>query len=87
MTFKELPVGTYVLYSYQFTNSPLAYIIGEIKPSGLPISSNSVQDVFSTADCYYQTRVETMDTDKRATIIAIVSSIDDAKSRFPEYFI
>lgn len=87
MTFKELPVGTYVLYSYQFTNSPLAYVIGKINPSGLPISSNSVQDVFSTVGCSYQTSVETMDSDEHATIIAIVSSIDDAKSRFPEYFI
>ena len=87
MTFKDLPVGTYVLYSYQFTNSPLAYVIGKINPSGLYISSNSVQDVFSTIGYPYQTSVEIMDADKRATIISTVSSIDDAKSRFPEYFI
>ncbi len=84
MKFSELSTGTKVLYTYQYTGLPLSIDVGTITHS---YPDNYIAVIYSSSGCTFKTSVVTMDEDDRATFIAVVLSIDDAKSRFPEYFI
>ena len=84
MKFSELPVGTTVLYTYQYTGLPLSITIGTIIHS---YPNNYIADTYCSSGNTSKTSVIIMDEDDRATFIGVISSIDDAKSRFPEYFI
>ena len=84
MKFIDLPLDSLVLYTYHYSADG---ILPEVARTIRRISTDSVciETIHSTF--FHTTNVTTMDSDKRSTLISIVSSVDDAMQRFPELFI
>ena len=83
MTFSSLPVDTIVLYTYTYYKDPTDTVVGRIT---LGKVNNMVDDLWSTHDKCWTTPVSTMDNDYRATLVAVVDSVESAMSNYPELF-
>lgn len=84
MKFADLPTGTIVLYTYHYTSGGVLPEVAQVTSSS-KVDYSCIQTIYSTFS--HTTKVHTMDSDNRATLISIVSSVDDAMQRFPELFI
>ncbi len=84
MTFADLSTGDTVLYLYDYTSNPNSINVGVVTGDTFACA---ITDIYSTHPYKFTTGLSTFDLDPRATLIAKVSSLEDAKLRYPEYFI
>lgn len=83
MTFSDLSIDTYVLYSYHYDDID-SYCISHIIDS---IEDAQVIDLLSSIDKRWITSVRTMSSDPRAVVIATGNSVEELLNQYPEYFI
>lgn len=84
ISFMDLNPGDTILYTYNFSDTGLATAVGIV---GGAFYGVYITDIYSSVNSRFSTSLKVMASDPRATLIAVVLSLEDAEQSYPELFI